>query len=182
MADSSSSTSSGPGLGDLLGLLGGSNPLSGISKTIAQFQKGVSQFLESVEKFNDTMDQLNGVATRLNGMLDTVEAPVKAFVPQLTRTIRAADSLVEQLSGPVEKIGPTLTRFAETLSSPVLMSLAALRGGNLRPQPEPVAADPTPAAPKSTTNKKAPVKKAAPRKVPGKPAPVKKVATKNPAR
>lgn len=110
------------GLGDLLGLIGGSNPFAGISKSISQFQRGVSQFLDSVEKFNATMDELNGVAVRINSLLDTVEEPVKAFVPQVTRTIRAADTLVEQLSGPVERMAPSLARFAETMSSPIVAS------------------------------------------------------------
>ncbi len=117
MADTSTQ-----GLGDLLGLIGGSNPFAGISKSISQFQRGVGQFLESVEKFNATMDELNGVAVRINGLLDTVEEPVKAFVPQVTRTMRAADALVEQLSGPVERMAPSLARFAETMSSPIVAS------------------------------------------------------------
>ena len=115
--------SSTTGLGDLMGLLGSNNPLSSISKSISQFQRGVSQFLDTVEKFNETMDQLNGVATRVNSLLDTVEEPIRAFVPQITRTIRAADSLVDQLSGPIEKVAPSLTRFADTLSNPTLLAL-----------------------------------------------------------
>ncbi len=110
-------------MGDLMGLLGNNNPLSSISKSISQFQRGVSQFLDTVEKFNETMDQLNGVATRINALLDTVEDPIMAFVPQITRTIRAADSLVEQLSGPIDKVAPSLTRFADTLSNPTLLAL-----------------------------------------------------------
>ena len=118
MADSSP-----PGLSDLIGLLGSNNPFSGISKSISQFQRGVTQFLDSIEKFNDTMEQLNTVARRVNGLLDAVEEPIKAFVPQVARTIRVADSLVDQLSGPIEKVAPSLTRFAETLANPILLSL-----------------------------------------------------------
>ncbi|MDP2290243.1 MAG: hypothetical protein Q8M22_03600 [Actinomycetota bacterium] len=118
MADSSNN-----GLGDLLALFGNNNPFAGISKSISQFQRGVNQFLETVEKFNDTMEQLNGVAMRVNSLLDTVEEPIKAFVPQVTRTIRAADAMVEQLSGPIEKVAPSLTRFADTLSNPTLLAL-----------------------------------------------------------
>jgi len=120
-----STDSSTPGLGDLFGLLGSNNPFAGISKSIAQFQRGVNQFLDTIEKFNETMEQLNGVAMRVNGLLDTVEEPIKAFVPQVTRTIRAADSLVEQLSGPIEKVAPSLNRFADTLSNPTLLALPA---------------------------------------------------------
>lgn len=112
-----------PGLGDLLGLFGGVNPFAAVTKTVAQFQRGVADFLSTVENFNNTMEQLNGVATRVNGLLDTVEGPIKAFVPQVTRTINAADSMVEQLSGPIDKVAPGLAKLADVLSAPALTAL-----------------------------------------------------------
>ena len=112
-----------PGLGDLLGMFGGGNPIGGITKSVGQFQKGVAEFLVAIENFNKTMEQFNQVAVRVNGLLDTVEEPIKAFVPQVTRTIKAADSLVAQLSAPIDKVAPGLSRLADTLSSPVLTSL-----------------------------------------------------------
>lgn len=118
MADNTTS-----GFGDLLGLFGGSNPIGGITKSVGQFQKGVAEFLVAIENFNNTMEQFNQVARRVNGLLDTVEEPIKAFVPQVTRTIKAADSLVTQLSAPIEKVAPGLSRLADTLSAPVLTSL-----------------------------------------------------------
>ena len=174
------------GLGDLLALLGTNNPFTGVSKSITQFQTGVNQFLESIERFNDTMDQLNQVARRVNGLLDTVEEPIQAFVPQVTRTIKTADALVEQLSGPVEKIAPVLAamptdllafmkvlddvgrrlqplgQLAESAGSVFgLRPLAALRAGGGRPAPTPTPApDPAPAPKKAAAKKKAPVKKA----------------------
>jgi ABC-type transporter Mla subunit MlaD len=123
MAEGTSSTYGSGGLGELLGLFGGANPLGGITKSVTQFQRGVSQFMDSVDKFNDTMEQLNQVARRVNGLLDTVEEPVRALVPQITRTIRTADALVEQMTGPIEMVAPGLTRLAETLSSPSLTAL-----------------------------------------------------------
>jgi ABC-type transporter Mla subunit MlaD len=69
------------------------------------------------------MDQLNGVAQRVNSLLDTVEEPIQAFVPQITRTIRTADALVEQLSGPIERVAPGLGRLADTLSNPTLLAM-----------------------------------------------------------
>jgi ABC-type transporter Mla subunit MlaD len=123
MADGASSAYGSSGLGELLAMFGGANPFAGISKSVAQFQRGVSQFMDSVDKFNDTMEQLNQVSRRVNGLLDTVEEPVRAMVPQITRTIRAADMLVEQLNGPIEKVAPGLARLADTLSSPTLTAL-----------------------------------------------------------
>lgn len=118
-----SESASSPGLGDLLGLFGGANPFGGISKSIAQFQRGVTQFLDTVENFNGTMAQLNEIAARVNGLLDDVEPPIRALMPQITRTLMAADTMVEQLSAPIERVAPALTLLADTLSSPQLTAL-----------------------------------------------------------
>jgi ABC-type transporter Mla subunit MlaD len=112
-----------PGIGDLFGLFGGANPFGAVSKSIAQFQRGVSDFLSAVENFNKTMEQLHGVAERVNGLLDTVEEPIRAFVPQVTKVVNAADAMVEQLSGPIDRVAPGLARLADVLSSPNLTSL-----------------------------------------------------------
>jgi len=191
------------GLGDLLALLSANNPLAGVQKSVAQFQHGVNQFLESIERFNDTMDQLNQVARRVNGLLDTVEEPVQALVPQVTRTIKTADALVEQLRGPVEKVAPALAalptdlttflnvlndvsrrlqplgQLAESAGSVFgLRPLAALRAGGGRPAPTPPAEPPTPVK-KAPAKKKAAAKKPATRKAPAKvPATKKKPAQK----
>jgi ABC-type transporter Mla subunit MlaD len=112
-----------PGISDLLGLFGGANPLNAITKSIGQFQRGVSDFLSAVENFNKTMQQLHGVAERVNNLLDTVDEPIRAFVPQITRTLKAADTMVEQLSGPIDRVAPGLSRLADVLASPTLMTL-----------------------------------------------------------
>lgn len=119
------SQSTPPGIGDLFGLLGGANPFGAISKSISQFQRGVSDFLSAVENFNKTMQQLHGVAVRINDLLDTVEEPVRAFVPQIARTIKAADAMVDQLSGPIERVAPGLSKLADVLATPTLTSLPA---------------------------------------------------------
>ena len=135
-----------PGLGDLLGLFGGANPFGAITKSIGQFQRGVSDFLSAVENFNKTMEQLHGMANRVNGLLDTVEEPIKAFVPQVTRTIKAADAMVEQLSGPIERVAPGLSRLADVLVAPGLDVVAdrprRVHGRAVRPGPPPAAARP----------------------------------------
>src|SRR4051794_37013954 len=97
MTDSPSS-----GLGDLMSLFGGSNPFAPIAKSIDQFKRGVNEFLSAVENFNATMENLNAIAARVNGMLDEVEPAVRAFMPQVTRSIKAADAVITQISGPVE--------------------------------------------------------------------------------
>jgi uncharacterized phage infection (PIP) family protein YhgE len=120
MADSSLP---GPGLGDLLALLGGTNPLAGVTKSIQQFQRGVNDFLSAVENFNATMEQMNIIAARVNRLLDDVEPPVRALMPQLTRSITAMDALAEQMSGPIERVAPGLSRLAEVLQSPQVSAL-----------------------------------------------------------
>lgn len=105
-------SSTGGGLGDLLGLLGGANPLAGVTKSVAQFQRGVNDLLESIERFNETMDQLNKVAQRINGVLDAVEAPIRqmAATPQrieefltvvgeLTKRLQPLNQLAESAGG-----------------------------------------------------------------------------------
>ena len=63
------------------------------------------------------------IAGRVNRLLDEVEAPMKAFLPQVTRTLAAADMMVEQLAAPIERVAPGLARLADTLSSPQLTAL-----------------------------------------------------------
>ena len=121
--------SASPGLGDLLGLFGGANPFASIGKTIEQFKRGVNDFLAGVETFKATMESLNGVTIRVNRLLDEVEEPVRALMPQVTRSIKTADAVIAQLSGPVERIAPGLSRLAETLGSPVFLNLPREIGG-----------------------------------------------------
>ena len=115
--------SSVPGLGDLLSLFGSTNPFAPITKTFDQFKRGVNDFLEGVETFNKTMESLNGVTTRVNRLLDDIEEPVRALMPQITRSIKTADAVISQLSGPVERVAPGLSRLADTLSAPVFADL-----------------------------------------------------------
>jgi len=196
-----------PGISDLLGLFGG--PMNAITKSIGQFQRGVSDFLSAVENFNKTMEQLHGVAERVNGLLDTVEGPIRAFVPQVTKVVNAADSMVEQLSGPIDRVAPGLVRLGDVLSSPQLMTLPTDLGEfmaalselahklqplgqmaesagslfGLRPFASLLGSAPPPPAPQpAITVASVPAKKAAARKSPAKKAAAKKApATKKAA-
>jgi ABC-type transporter Mla subunit MlaD len=149
----SETTSSG--LGDLLGLLGANNPFASVGKSVAQFQKGVGEFLVAMERFNETMDQLNGVAQRVSNLLDTVEEPIKAFVPQVTRTVRAADTIVEQMASMPRDLAAfmeVLGELARRLQPLGQMAETLFPFRGLRP------AAPAP-APKKAAAKKAPAKK-----------------------
>src|SRR4051812_33712861 len=118
-------TSGMPGLGDLFALFGAQNVVGGVTRTIDQFKRGVNDLLASVETFNATMESLNGVATRINGLLDEVEEPIRAFLPQVTRSLQATDAIISQLSGPIERVAPGIARLADTLENPVFATMPA---------------------------------------------------------
>ncbi|MEZ5216927.1 MAG: hypothetical protein R2715_10170 [Ilumatobacteraceae bacterium] len=111
------------GLGDLLGMFGGANPVSAVQKTVEQFRKGVDDLLRAVEVFTDTMDTLNGVAQRVNRLMDDVEEPVRAMVPTVAATVRRAESMVGQLTDPIDRITPLLGNMADVLDTPRLLDL-----------------------------------------------------------
>jgi ABC-type transporter Mla subunit MlaD len=111
-----------PGFGDLVALFG-TNPFSGVTKSFQQFQRGVEQLMTTIDNLNATLEQLNEVSVRVTRMLDLLEEPAKALIPQVTRTIKAADEMVDRMNAPIERIAPGLSRLAETLSNPALNSL-----------------------------------------------------------
>ncbi len=86
-------------------MLAGANPLSGITKSVSQFQRGSNELLVAIENFNVTMGQINEVASRVNRLLDDVEPLIRALMPQITRTLRSADTLVEQMSAMPKDLG-----------------------------------------------------------------------------
>lgn len=120
-----------PGLGDLLSLFGGANPLGGIGKQLDQAKRLIGELAKAVENINATMETLNGTAQRVNGLLDSVEGPIKALMPQLTRSIKSMDAVMAQLSGPLDAVAPGLNKLAETLSSQALTRLPSELGGFL---------------------------------------------------
>jgi ABC-type transporter Mla subunit MlaD len=108
-------------LADLFTLF--ATPLSGTVRSIEQFRKGVDEFLKGVENFNRTMENLNETTERINALLADVEQPLRAAIPQVTRTVKAADEMMQVVSGPAMAVAPGLTRLAETLSTPAFAQL-----------------------------------------------------------
>jgi ABC-type transporter Mla subunit MlaD len=105
MSTSSSSGSATGGLGDLLALFGQSNPLAQAGKTLGQFQKAVDDLLALVQQFSATMESMNTIAMRVNTLLDDVEPPIRALMPQVTRTIKAGDAIVDRMGSAVDLLG-----------------------------------------------------------------------------
>jgi hypothetical protein len=113
-------------LADLFTLI--ASPLSGTVRSIEQFRKGVDEFLRGVENFNRTMENLNEATERINSLLIEVEQPIRAAIPQVTRTVKAADDMMQAVSGPAMAVAPGLNRLAETLSAPAFAQLPAQIG------------------------------------------------------
>ena len=123
MSDTTPPADGLPGIGDLLAMFGVGNPLASAGKTIEQFKRGVNDFLVAVESFNETMQTINSVAARVSRLLDDIEEPIRAAVPPLTRSIKTADAMISQISGPLEQVAPGISRLADTLGSPVFSAL-----------------------------------------------------------
>ncbi|HSM67855.1 MAG TPA: hypothetical protein VK860_16225 [Ilumatobacteraceae bacterium] len=113
-------------LADLFTLF--ATPLTGTVRSLEQFRKGVDEFLAGVENFNRTMANLNETSERINRLLADVEGPIRAAVPQATRTVKAADELMQVLSGPATAVAPGLNRLAETLNTPAFAQLPSQIG------------------------------------------------------
>jgi ABC-type transporter Mla subunit MlaD len=103
-------------------------PLSGTVRSIEQFRKGVDEFLKGVENFNRTMENLNETTERINSLVADVEEPLRAAIPQVTRTVKAADEMMQVVSGPAMAVAPGLSRLAETLATPAFAQLPAQIG------------------------------------------------------
>ncbi|HSL74759.1 MAG TPA: hypothetical protein VK853_09830 [Ilumatobacteraceae bacterium] len=108
-------------LADLFTLF--ATPLTGTVRSLEQFRRGVDEFLAGVENFNRTMANLNEASERINRLLADVEEPIRAAVPQVTRTVKAADDMMQVVSGPAMAVAPGLSRLAETLSTPAFAQL-----------------------------------------------------------
>jgi hypothetical protein len=98
-------------------------PIAGAVRSVEQFRTGVDEFLRGIENFNRTMESLNETAERMNVLLQEVEEPIKAAVPQVTRAINNADEMMQAVSGPAMAAAPGLARLAETMNTPQFRQL-----------------------------------------------------------
>src|SRR5438046_1741758 len=106
---------------DIISLAAG--PIAAVIRSFDQLRRGSEELMRSFENFNTTMANLNETAERVNRLLNDIEEPVRAMVPQVTRTIKLAGDLSARLSAPVEAVIPGLDRLAGTLNSPVVRDL-----------------------------------------------------------
>ena len=119
MVDESSTHRSEP-LADLITLAAG--PIAAVIRSFDQLRRGSEELIRAVENFNTTMTTLNDTAARVNRLLGDVEEPVRAMIPQITRTVRMADEMSKKLAGPIDQVAPGLNRLADTLNAPIITS------------------------------------------------------------
>jgi ABC-type transporter Mla subunit MlaD len=112
-----------PGLADLFTMLGTNNPISMMTKSAEQFRTGVTGFIDAVQSFRQTMDNLNAMTERMNRLLDEMEGPIRAVIPEITKSADTAARMIALLRGPVERVAPGLDQLAELLSNPVVVDL-----------------------------------------------------------
>jgi len=108
-------------LADVINMLAA--PIAGGFRTFEQFRRGVEELFRAVENVNRTMENLNEAAMRINAFLAEVEEPVRAIMPQVTRTVKAADEITSLMEGPVRATAPKIERIVETLGSPGFTAL-----------------------------------------------------------
>jgi ABC-type transporter Mla subunit MlaD len=106
---------------DVIALVAG--PIAAGIRSFEQLRKGADELMRGLENFNATMENLNETAARVNRLLNDFEEPVRAMLPQLTRTVKMADDLSLRLATPIDQVIPGLTRLADTLNSPALRSM-----------------------------------------------------------
>jgi ABC-type transporter Mla subunit MlaD len=106
---------------DIISLVAG--PIAAVIRSFEQLRRGADEMMKGFENFNATMANLNETAERVNRLLNDVEEPVRAMLPQITRTVKLADDVSKRLAAPLENVIPGLDRLASTLDSPVLRSL-----------------------------------------------------------
>lgn len=98
-------------------------PIATGLRTFEQYKRGVDEMFRTVDNLNRTMENLNETSMRLNRLLGDVEEPIRAMIPQLTRTIQTADEITSRMRGPVAAVAPNIEKVVDTLSSPGFANL-----------------------------------------------------------
>jgi ABC-type transporter Mla subunit MlaD len=109
------------GLADVINLLAA--PIAGGIRTVEQMKRGVDEMFRAVENLNRTMENLNEAAERVNAFLAEIEPPVRALIPQITRTVQTVDEITSLLEKPVRTTAPQVERIVGALGSPGFLAL-----------------------------------------------------------
>ena len=111
------------GLADVINLLAA--PIAGGIRTVEQARRGVEDAFRALENLNATIENLNEAATRINRFMAEVEPAVQALIPQITRTVQAAEQITTMLEGPVRATAPNVERIVNAVGSPDFLTLPA---------------------------------------------------------
>lgn len=105
--DSSGTKSSGgfAGVGDLLSMLGGVNPVMAAGKLLEAVVTASSDMIQSVATFNDTMLEMNRMVHRVNSLLDDIEGPVRQVIPLMEGSLNQAKGTIRKVDAVVNQIG-----------------------------------------------------------------------------
>lgn len=115
-------------LGDVINLIAA--PIAGGIRSVEQFRRGVDELFRTIENLNTTLETMNEAAARLNRFMSEIEEPVRTILPQLTRTVKTADELMQAFGG--RKVTPNLVQIADTLGSPAFTTLPTQLGEFMR--------------------------------------------------
>jgi len=107
--------------GDVINLFAA--PIAGGIRSVEQFRRGIDELFRTIDNLNNTLETINEAAARVNRFMSDIEEPVRAILPQLTRTVKAADELMEVVSGPARRVAPNLVQIVDTLGSPAFTTL-----------------------------------------------------------
>jgi methyl-accepting chemotaxis protein len=121
-----SSSGSIPGVGDLLSLLGGVNPMVAAGKALETAVGLTAEIVKSISTFNDTMTEMNKVAHRVNALLDEIEEPVRDMVPLVQLSLKQAKSTLKKVDGVVNQVGSLPSDVAKAVG--ILGELAGRLG------------------------------------------------------
>lgn len=108
-------------LGDVINLI--ASPIASGIRSVEQFRRGLDELFRTIDNLNNTLETINEAAARVNRFMSDIEDPVRAILPQLTRTVKATDEFLEVVGGPARRIAPNLVQIADTLGSPQFTSL-----------------------------------------------------------
>lgn len=105
--DSSGAKSSGgfAGVGDLLSMFGGVNPVMAAGKLLEAVVTASSDMIQSVATFNDTMLEMNRMVHRVNSLLDDIEGPVRQVIPLMEGSLNQAKGTIRKVDAVVNQIG-----------------------------------------------------------------------------
>src|SRR5436190_1161941 len=87
---------------DIISLVAG--PIAAVIRSFDQLRRGSEELMRGFENFNNTMANLNETAERINRLLNDFEEPVRAMLPQITRTVKLADELSSRMSVPIDNV------------------------------------------------------------------------------